>query len=121
MTTLTTEKTIEMLKDTLDLLALPENVKKLEEVKETNGSEMLKLMQFVFPVVMQIQMEVIKKHGFGDGRDGLVKFAQVLRNFEREDAEIARLHNLVRAYYLPPVSVSASVDTVTDADKTSSS
>lgn len=31
---------------------------------------MLKLMQYVFPMVVQIEMEVIKKYGFPDNREG---------------------------------------------------
>lgn len=120
MANLSSEKAIDVLNDTLNTLALAENVKKLEEVRETNGNEMLKMMQFVFPIVMQIQMDVVKKHGLGDGREGLVKFSQNLRSLEREDAEVARLHNLIRSYYLPPVAVSAAADSLTDADKTSS-
>lgn len=41
--------------------------------KENSGNEMLRTMQFVFPAVMQIQMEVIKKYGFPDGREGKLK------------------------------------------------
>lgn len=120
MANLTAEKAIDILNDTLDTLALPENIKKLDEVRESNGNEMLKMMQFVFPVVMQIQMDVVKKHGLGDGREGLVKFAQNLRSLEREDPEVARLHNLIRSYYLPPVSVSATGDSAAEMDKNSS-
>lgn len=32
---------------------------------------MLKMMQFVFPIVTQIQMDVIKNYGFLEGREGL--------------------------------------------------
>lgn len=32
---------------------------------------MLKMMQFVFPIVVQIQMDVIKNYGFSEGREGI--------------------------------------------------
>lgn len=121
MSSLTTEKATDILNDTLDTLASSENVIKIEEARETNGNEMLKMMQFVFPIVMQVQMDIVKKHGLGDTRESLVKFCQNLRSLEREDPEIARLNNLIRSYYLPPVSVSASIDSgVQETDKTSS-
>lgn len=81
---------------------------------------MLKMMQFLFPVVMQIQMDVIKEFGFPEGREGIIKFAQMLRALEREDEEVARLHSLVKAYYLPAVSVNASNEPSVD-ERTSSS
>jgi hypothetical protein len=31
---------------------------------------MLKIMQFVFPIIMQIEMDVIKNYGFVEGREG---------------------------------------------------
>lgn len=40
---------------------------------------MLKLMQYVFPMVVQIEMEVIKKYGFPDNREGkLSKLEQTI-------------------------------------------
>lgn len=58
------------LADVLAALEAPENVQKLAAAKDNSGNEMLKTMQFVFPTVMQIQTEVIKKYGFPDGREG---------------------------------------------------
>ncbi|EFA07825.2 protein C10 [Tribolium castaneum] len=105
MPVLTSELAIEILGKTLEELQTPQNVKKLDEAKDNVGNEMLKMMQFLFPIVMQVQMDVIKEFGFPGGRDGIIKFAQMLRSLEREDAEVARLNALIKAYYLPPVSV----------------
>lgn len=104
---LTNETAIIILNKTLEELQSEENVHKLDEARGNVGNEMLKMMQFLFPIVMQVQMDVIKEFGFPDGREGIIKFAQMLRCLEREDSEIARLHSLIRAYYLPPVSVNA--------------
>lgn len=101
---------------------------------------MLKMMQFVFPIVVQIQMDVIKNYGFSEGREGIgfkcisisvikinynavfiiiysfflsvgtVQFVQLLRALEREDPEIAQLHSQVRSYFLPPVTISSSTE-----------
>lgn len=98
----------EILNKTLEELQAQENTQKLKEARENVGNEMLKMMQFVFPIVMQIQMEVIKEYGFAEGREGIIKFLQIIRNLEREDPEIGRLHGLIKTYYLPPVSVHAS-------------
>lgn len=117
---LTTDLAIQILNKTLEELQTPQNVKKLEEAKDNVGNEMLKMMQFLFPIVMQVQMDVIKDFGFPSGRDGIIKFAQNLRNLEREDGEVGRLHGLIKAYYLPPVSVSASNESPAE-DRTSSS
>ena len=58
------------LSDVLDAFKLPENAARLSEARDTAGNDMLKGMQVVFPVVAQIQMDVIHKYGFlaeGDG------------------------------------------------------
>ncbi|CAK9798039.1 Protein C10 [Anthophora quadrimaculata] len=82
-----------VLTDVLTALNTPENIQKLAEAKENSGNEMLKMMQFVFPIVVQIQMDVIKNYGFPEGREGTVQFAQLLRALEREDPEVAQLHS----------------------------
>ncbi|XP_066262964.1 protein C10 [Euwallacea similis] len=101
---LSPERAAEILNKTLDHLNLPENTQKIEEARDNVGNEMLKMMQFIFPVVMQIQIDVIKNYGFPESREGIVKFTQMIRSLERDDAEVARLHGLIKAYYLPPVS-----------------
>lgn len=98
------------LTDILTALNTPQNIQKLAEVKENSSNEMLKMMQFVFPIVTQIQMDVIKNYGFLEGREGTVQFAQLIRTLEREDPEVAQLHSQVRSYFLPPVTTSSSVE-----------
>nr|AEE61944.1 unknown [Dendroctonus ponderosae] len=112
------ELAIEILNKTLDHLNLPENSQKIDEARDNVGNEMLKMMQFIFPIVMQIQIEVIRDYGYPESREGIIKFTQMVRNLEREDAEVARLHGLVKAYYLPPVSAHTSNES--GEEKTSS-
>lgn len=57
--------------DILTALNTPENLKKLAEANEKLGNEMLKKMQFVFPIVIEIQIDVIKNYGFPEGREGM--------------------------------------------------
>lgn len=107
---LTSETAVSILNKMLEELQEPSNVQKLEEARDNVGNEMLKMMQYLFPIVMQIQMDIIKEFGFPEGREGIVKFAQMLRSLERDDSEVARLHSLIKAYYLPPVSVNAAAN-----------
>ncbi|XP_076259810.1 protein C10 [Rhynchophorus ferrugineus] len=102
---LSQETAIEILTKTIEQLQLPENLQKIDEARDNVGNEMLKMMQFIFPIVMQIQIDVIKEYGYPETREGIIKFSQRIRCLEREDAEIARLHGLIKAYYLPSVSV----------------
>lgn len=69
-------------------------------------------MQLVFPVVMQIQQDVIKKHGFSGNRDGLVQFSKIIREMEREDAEIERLRDEIRSIYMPPITITGASNDV---------
>ncbi|XP_012232680.1 protein C10 [Linepithema humile] len=106
--TIETAKAI--LTDVLTALSTPENLQKLAEAKENSGNEMLKMMQFVFPLVTQIQMDVIKNYGFPEGREGTIQFAQLIRALEREDAEVAQLYSQVRSYFLPSVTINSSTE-----------
>lgn len=62
------------LQNILEALEETENAQKLTEAKTNAGNDMLKLMQYVFPMVVQIEMEVIKKYGFPDNREGKLSF-----------------------------------------------
>ncbi|XP_023028848.1 protein C10 [Leptinotarsa decemlineata] len=117
--TLTLDLAKQILTKTLEELQKPDNVQKLEEARDNVGNEMLKMMQYLFPIVMQVQMEVLKEFGYPEGRDGIIKFSQMLRNFERDDNEIARIHGLIKAFYLPPVSVHTTNESPSD-EKSSS-
>ncbi|XP_022197244.1 protein C10 [Nilaparvata lugens] len=93
------------LTDILATLNNEENSTKLEEAKENVGNDMLKMMQYIFPLVVQIQMDVIKKYGFTDNREGIIQFTQHIVAMEKEDPCIADLHSQLRAIFLPPVSI----------------
>ena len=89
----------------IEAINIPENATKLEQAKTNAGNDMIKMMQFVFPIMVQIQMEVIKKYGFPDGRDGMVQFLQLIRNIERENKEVAELHGQIKTHLMPPVNL----------------
>lgn len=111
---LTSELAVVILNKTLDELQTPATTQKLDEARNNVGNEMLKMMQFLFPIVMQTQMDVVKDYGFPHGWEAFVKFTQMLRSLEREDSEVARLHSLIKAYYLPPVSVNTTNESPAD-------
>ncbi|RVE49556.1 hypothetical protein evm_005784 [Chilo suppressalis] len=67
----------QILTQVIDALESPDYSCKLDEAKEAAGNEMLKMMQIVFPMVVQIEMEIIKRHGFCNSREGIVQFTQM--------------------------------------------
>ncbi|XP_026725391.1 protein C10 [Trichoplusia ni] len=105
------EKMRQILTEVIDIIESPQYASKLDEAKEAAGNEMLKMMQMVFPAIIQIEIEVIKRHGFSSAREGIVHFTQMVRQMETQDSEIARLHAQIRSHYMPPVSISSTVDT----------
>ena len=62
------------LKDVLDAFELPDSKTRMDEVKSAAGNDMMKMMQIVFPVVTQIQQEVIAKYGFTTDGEGKFDF-----------------------------------------------
>ena len=48
-----------------------DNEADLQAAREKAGNDMLKTMQYVFPVTTQIQMNVIKKYGFPSDGEGI--------------------------------------------------
>lgn len=110
LTSFNNESAKQILMDIIRTVNQPENSKKLSEAKASAGKEMILMMQHVFPLVMQLQLEVIKLHGFPGNREGLVQFSQLIREMERDDMEIARLRSQIRAIYLPPIAINTTND-----------
>lgn len=67
------EKMRQILTEVIDIIESPQYASKLDEAKEAAGNEMLKMMQMVFPAIIQIEIEVIKRHGFSSAREGSKK------------------------------------------------
>lgn len=98
-----------MLQDIFKQLNVAENAKRIAEAKGSN-KDMLNHIQLVFPLVMEIQMGVIKKYGFPGSREGLIHFSQLMREMEGEDPDIAKLRQQIRSIYLPPITINTSND-----------
>ncbi|XP_022084189.1 protein C10-like [Acanthaster planci] len=92
-----------VLQKVLEAFLTPENKTRMEEVKDAAGNDMMKMMQVVFPVATQIQMEVIQKYGFSADGEGAVKFAQLIRHYETMDSTVADLSAQLKAIFLPPL------------------
>merc|ERR1712038_249493 len=61
-------------------------------------------MQIVFPLATQIQMAVIPKYGFpGDG-EGIIRFTQSVKHYERQDGELAALNSKLRNILMPQMT-----------------
>ncbi|OWF42665.1 protein C10-like [Mizuhopecten yessoensis] len=101
------------LQDVLEALLLPENASKIKEAKDSAGNDMLRAMQIVFPAVTQIQMEVIERYGFTPDGDGVIRFTQTVKVYEKQDKEVAQLNQELKAWLIPPVSLSSSDGTDT--------
>ncbi|XKL59288.1 hypothetical protein PGB90_000304 [Kerria lacca] len=80
-------------------------VSKLKSAKVMAGNDSMRVMQYVLPIVMQVEMEVLKFHGYDDSREGLMKFTQLVKDLEEIDSAIKNLHDILKSQYLPPVSV----------------
>ncbi|XP_071449489.1 protein C10 [Hetaerina americana] len=106
----TVERAKAALNDVFEAINSQENLPKVEEAKENAGNDMLKTMQFVFPIITQIQMDIIQKYGFAEGREGVVQFAQIIRTLEKDDQELALLHTKVRSYFIPPITIPTEED-----------
>ena len=52
------------LSDILDAFVISENAARMRAARESAGNDMLKMMQIVFPIAVQIQMDVLAKYGF---------------------------------------------------------
>lgn len=59
--------------EVLETLTACENALNLDDAKSKAGNDMLKVMQYVYPIVVSTQMDVIKKYGLPEGREGIVK------------------------------------------------
>lgn len=108
---LTVEDVTAILNEIIETLESSSFASDLNEARLSAGNEMLRLMQSVFPMVVQVEMEVIERHGFENSQRGIVGFTQLLREMELTHPEVAQLHNRIRKHYLPPVSISSTVDT----------
>ncbi|XP_013414113.1 protein C10 [Lingula anatina] len=105
-----TEDAKVVLRDILETFTIPENQVRMEEARDNAGNDMMKVMQMVFPVATQIQMDVIQRYGFpGDG-DGIIRFAQTIKVLEKQDATVAELNSKLKSIVMPPMGAPPAMD-----------
>ncbi len=46
---------------------------------------------------------MISRYGFSPDGEGVIQFIQHVKMYERDDPEVARLHQLVKAHFIPPM------------------
>ncbi|XP_052790010.1 protein C10-like [Mya arenaria] len=97
------------LQDILRAFREPDNVSRLDEARENAGNDMLRAMQTVFPVASQIQMEVIEKYGFPADGDGVIRFTQAVKVYEKQDPDVAQMNSQLRSILIPPVRAQGMV------------
>ena len=59
----------------------PQNIARLKESKSRAGSDMVKIMQFVFPIAIKIQQETMEQCGFHSDYEGKQRF-HLLQNIK---------------------------------------
>lgn len=101
MSEFTVEKAKAALQEILSAYTLPENVIRLDEARDNAGNDMLKYMQFVFPVATQIQMEVLPNYGFQADGEGIIQFTHAVRSLERDNPEIAQMNAELQLLFIP--------------------
>uniref|UniRef100_A0A0L8HJE8 Protein C10 n=2 Tax=Octopus bimaculoides TaxID=37653 RepID=A0A0L8HJE8_OCTBM len=79
---------------------------------------MLKTMQLVFPLATQIEMGIIEKYGFPGNGEGLVRFTQLVKSYEKYNLEISQLNEKLRAILIPPLPLQPPPTTSTTATVT---
>ncbi|XP_052228070.1 protein C10-like isoform X2 [Dreissena polymorpha] len=95
------------LQDILRAFRDSDNIRRLEDARESAGNDMLRAMQTVFPVAAQIQMEVIEKYGFPSDGDGVIRFTQAVKVYEKQDQDVAQMNHQLRAILIPPIRASS--------------
>jgi len=113
---LTSVQTKEALRDILAAFEKGENARRLEEARERAGNDMLKTMQTVFPLLVQIQEEVIQKYGFTADGDGSLKFLNICRDYEQQDSEIRQMNATLKNIFLPPLQYKPTGTNANHAD-----
>ncbi|KAK6194709.1 hypothetical protein SNE40_000292 [Patella caerulea] len=93
------------LNDVLAAFKQEDNSQRLEEARQLAGNDMLKTMQIFFPVATKIEMGIIEKYGFPADGDGLVRFTQAVKLYEKQDPAITQLNLDLRNVLMPPVAV----------------
>ncbi|ODM91574.1 Protein C10, partial [Orchesella cincta] len=114
---LSPENVKEALQVMLERMHLPENEAKVQGAKEQAGDDMVEVFKNVFPIVLQIQIEVVSKFGFVSNQEGLKDFLIRVNQLTNEYSEILDLMLKIREVYLPGFSGKAATGTGEQPEK----
>ncbi|XP_064649208.1 protein C10-like [Lineus longissimus] len=89
------------MRDILEAFHMPENDARIQEARDNAGNDMLKMMQIVFPITTQIQMDVVQKYGFSADGEGIIQFAHAVKIFSKHDADLAQLNSELISFVIP--------------------
>jgi len=92
----------------LSAFETPPHLARISLAKQEAGNSMIRYQQVVFPLCTEIQLSVIAQFGFQPDGEGIIQFTQHIKIMEKEDQEIARLAQLVKNYFIPPMHLPPS-------------
>jgi len=87
----------------------PQNILRLREAKSRAGSDMVKIMQFVFPIAIKIQQETMEQCGFHSDYEAAIRFTQSLQKYEKNDEELASMSARFKTIFMPPLFSQAQI------------
>ena len=85
----------------------PPHHARIVAAKQEAGNSMIRYQQIVFPLCTEVQLGVIAQFGFQPDGEGIIQFTQHIKIMEKEDQEVARLAQLVKNYFIPPLNLPA--------------
>lgn len=83
----------------------PPHAGRILAAKQEAGNSMIRYQQIVFPLCTEVQLGVIAQFGFQPDGEGIIQFTQHIKIMEKEDQEVARLAQLVKNYFIPPLNL----------------
>jgi len=99
--TLTIDEARAALREVVAAFEKADNKAKMLAARQQAGDDVMKLMQTVVPIAVEIQKGVITKYGFDAGQPGAMQFMNAIRAHEA-DAEIKVMADKLRAEFMPP-------------------
>ncbi|KNC51229.1 uncharacterized protein AMSG_11993 [Thecamonas trahens ATCC 50062] len=99
---LTQEQARAALEEVTAIFEKEESVAQLEAVKSEAGGDLMKWMQMVVPMVMEMQKPVLLKYGFADNQAAAMQFALALNTAAGEDEEMKARVAALRSQFMPP-------------------
>ncbi|CAG7728601.1 unnamed protein product [Allacma fusca] len=95
------EQIKECLQTMLATLQSPEFIRKVGQIKTESNNDMVYLMRVLFPMVVEIQTQIVGSIGLSSTKDGLKEFLMRANQLSQDDEEIRNLFIEIKNIYLP--------------------